>query len=144
MWVLTFSSQVHDANRPLANGSSPTASNQPQSDSTQHRSTQSSVLPGSVQQRPSANASSAPRSAVVAGHGNLRAAPHDSSCAAQPADCDSDDSQVGISRRWNFTDKPFMLQVRRVLCIYYVKHTLFVLSWKTANSNYWSITWGIL
>ena len=46
-------------------------------------------------------------------------------------------------RRWSGKDKPFMLQVRRVHCIYYVKHTLFDLSWKTANSNCWSITWEI-
>ena len=46
-------------------------------------------------------------------------------------------------RRWNITDKPFMLQVRRVPCIYYVTRTLFDLSWKTANSNYWFITWEI-
>ena len=46
-----------------------------------------------MQQRPSANASSASRSAA-AGNGNLRAAPHDSSCAAQPINYDSDDSQV--------------------------------------------------
>ena len=86
-------SQVHDPDHPLATVSSSTTSNQPQSDSAQHRSTQPSVLPSSVQQRPSANASSASRSAA-ARHGNLRAAPHDSSFAAQPADYDSDDSQV--------------------------------------------------
>ena len=51
------------------------------------------MLPSSVQQRPSANASSSSRSAA-ARHGNLRAAPHDPSFAAQPADYDSDDSQV--------------------------------------------------
>ena len=81
-------SQVHDADQPLVTVSSPTTSNQPQSDSAQHRSTQPSVLPSSVQQRPSANASSSSRSAA-ARHGNLRAAPHDSSFAAQPADYDS-------------------------------------------------------
>ena len=86
-------SQVDDADEPLATISSPSLSHQPQSDSAQHRSTQPSVLPSSVQQRPSANASSASRSAA-ARHGNLRAAPHDSSFAAQPADYDSDDSQV--------------------------------------------------
>ena len=85
-------SLVHDADQPLVTVSSPTTSNQPQSDSAQHRSIQSTVLPSSVQQRPSANASSS-RSAA-AGHGSLRAAPHDPSFAAQPADYDSDDSQV--------------------------------------------------
>jgi len=87
-------SQVQDTNRSLVSVPSSNASNRPQSDPAQHRSTQPSVFSGSVQQRPSANASSTSRSTAVAGHGLLHAAPPGASCAARPDDYDSDDSQV--------------------------------------------------
>ena len=86
-------SPTHDAEEPLATVSSPSLAHQPQSDSAQHRSSHPQVRTSSVQQRPSANASSASRFAA-AGNGNLRAAPRDSFYAAQPTDYDSDDSQV--------------------------------------------------
>ena len=86
-------SQVHDGLQPGATLPSSTTSSQLQSDSAQQRSIQSAVLPSSVQQRPSANASSSSRSAA-AGHGSHRAAPNDSSFAVQPVDYDSNDSQV--------------------------------------------------
>ena len=86
-------SQTHDAEGPLATVSSPSPVNQPQSDSAQQRSSHPQVRPSSVQQRPSVNASSASRLAAT-GNGNLRAAPRDSSYAAQPTDYDSDKSQV--------------------------------------------------
>ena len=70
-------SQVHDANQQRTTLPLPTNLNQSQSESAQHRSIQSTVLPNAVQQRPSANASSSSRS-VAAGHGSLRAAPTDS------------------------------------------------------------------
>ena len=93
MWVLTD---------PLATVASPSLSHQQQSDSVQHRHSSSHPQgrPSSMQQRPSANDSSAARS-TAAGTGNLRAAPRDSTHAAQPSgsfaqpiDYDSDDSQV--------------------------------------------------
>ena len=87
---------------PLARVAPPSSSHQRQSDSAQHRlsSSQPLVRPSSLQQRPSANTSSAARS-TAAETGRLRAAPRDSAHAAQPSgsftqpnDYDSDDSQV--------------------------------------------------
>jgi hypothetical protein len=96
---ILFSPTPNTAER-LTTRSSPSLSNQQQSDSSQQRSSQTSGQPSSLQQRPSANASSTSRSTGAA-TGHQRTAPRDTTNAAQPSgssypptDYDSDDSQV--------------------------------------------------
>jgi hypothetical protein len=90
-------SQTHDTEEPLATISSPSFPNQQQLNSSQQRSSHQPNRPSSLQQRPSANASSSSRSTVDR-TGNQRAAPRDSaqpsSSSVPQTDYDSDDSQV--------------------------------------------------